>query len=469
MSYYQRHVFFCCNQREAPEACCANHGSTDLQAYAKGRVKALGLNGRARSASTRPAASTAATRDRCSSSIPKPSGTRTSTAPTSTRSSSGTSSAAKSSRGCAFDAQDDRALHDRRSRRRAGDRVRTSLRTRPAASRWSRIRTRCRAARSTTRSRRRSRRHSSRWATPRPRFNFRGVGRSQGAFDDGVGETADALAALAHARANRPRAARRARRLFVRHLRADARRAVDRRRAPGAGRSRGAALRARGRVRRTTIVVHGEEDEIVPLADVLAWARPQAAARRRLSGLRPLLPRAPAATAAHDHGHVARPCDRPRRLTRPCRSPPPRATPRRRTSCCGSRGAQALRRKRGGAGALVRDPSRRMLRPARARTAPARPRRCAAASGSSTPTAARSNWSASRCRDAARQRAHPRGGRPAARQSRPDFTVTENLQVYGRYFGIAHAKLAARIPALLDFAGLAGTRRRRASGRCPAA
>ena len=24
-----------------------------------------------------------------------------------------------------------------------------------------------------------------------------------------------------------------------------------------------------------TIVIHGEEDEIVPLADVLAWARPQ--------------------------------------------------------------------------------------------------------------------------------------------------------------------------------------------------
>ena len=37
----------------------------------------------------------------------------------------------------------------------------------------------------------------------------------------------------------------------------------------------------------------------------------------------------------------------------------------------------------------------------------------------------------------------------------PDFTVTENLQVYGRYFGINRATLAMRIPALLDFAGLA--------------
>jgi len=38
----------------------------------------------------------------------------------------------------------------------------------------------------------------------------------------------------------------------------------------------------------------------------------------------------------------------------------------------------------------------------------------------------------------------------------PDFTVTENLQVYGRYFAIDRATLVARIPALLEFAGLAG-------------
>ena len=49
----------------------------------------------------------------------------------------------------------------------------------------------------------------------------------------------------------------------------------------------------------------------------------------------------------------------------------------------------------------------------------------------------------------------------------PDFTVTENLQVYGRYFGIDRATLAMRIPALLDFAGLArrgDTRLRTLSG-----
>ena len=36
----------------------------------------------------------------------------------------------------------------------------------------------------------------------------------------------------------------------------------------------------------------------------------------------------------------------------------------------------------------------------------------------------------------------------------PDFTVVENLLVYGRYFGLRTRELKARIPALLEFAGL---------------
>ena len=36
----------------------------------------------------------------------------------------------------------------------------------------------------------------------------------------------------------------------------------------------------------------------------------------------------------------------------------------------------------------------------------------------------------------------------------PDFTARENLLVYGRYFGIAKDVLVARIPGLLEFAGL---------------
>ncbi len=37
----------------------------------------------------------------------------------------------------------------------------------------------------------------------------------------------------------------------------------------------------------------------------------------------------------------------------------------------------------------------------------------------------------------------------------PDFSVIENFMVYGRYFGLADAEITARIPALLEFAGLA--------------
>ena len=37
----------------------------------------------------------------------------------------------------------------------------------------------------------------------------------------------------------------------------------------------------------------------------------------------------------------------------------------------------------------------------------------------------------------------------------PDFTVSENLLVFGRYFGLKDADVRARIPQLLDFAGLA--------------
>ncbi|MEW6690851.1 MAG: ATP-binding cassette domain-containing protein [Pseudomonadota bacterium] len=38
----------------------------------------------------------------------------------------------------------------------------------------------------------------------------------------------------------------------------------------------------------------------------------------------------------------------------------------------------------------------------------------------------------------------------------PDFSVEENLLVYGRYFGLKAREVAPRIPQLLEFAGLAG-------------
>jgi lipooligosaccharide transport system ATP-binding protein len=47
---------------------------------------------------------------------------------------------------------------------------------------------------------------------------------------------------------------------------------------------------------------------------------------------------------------------------------------------------------------------------------------------------------------------------PQADNLDPDFTVAENLLVYGRYFGMSDARISARIPALLEFAGLSHKR-----------
>ena len=49
-AYYQHHVFFCLNRRDGNDArpCCAASGSERVQAYAKDRIKALGLSGKGR-------------------------------------------------------------------------------------------------------------------------------------------------------------------------------------------------------------------------------------------------------------------------------------------------------------------------------------------------------------------------------------------------------------------------------------
>ncbi len=43
--FFKYHVFFCCNQREAGEPCCARFNAQKMRDYAKQRIKALGLNG----------------------------------------------------------------------------------------------------------------------------------------------------------------------------------------------------------------------------------------------------------------------------------------------------------------------------------------------------------------------------------------------------------------------------------------
>lgn len=45
MSYYKHHIFFCLNQRDNGEACCAQHDPQAALDRCKARVKAAGLAG----------------------------------------------------------------------------------------------------------------------------------------------------------------------------------------------------------------------------------------------------------------------------------------------------------------------------------------------------------------------------------------------------------------------------------------
>ena len=44
MSVYDKHVFFCENQRPAGEDCCNNHNAKTARTYVKDRVKLLGIS-----------------------------------------------------------------------------------------------------------------------------------------------------------------------------------------------------------------------------------------------------------------------------------------------------------------------------------------------------------------------------------------------------------------------------------------
>ena len=111
------------------------------------------------------------------------------------------------------------------------------------------------------------------YATLRP--NFRGVGASTGTHDAGIGETEDLLAVLAHARERWGVAlpvllagfsfgsyvqSRVARRIAAERLVLVA---------PAVNRFPAETVQP------GTLVIHGEHDDVVPLASVLEWARPQ--------------------------------------------------------------------------------------------------------------------------------------------------------------------------------------------------
>jgi alpha/beta superfamily hydrolase len=107
------------------------------------------------------------------------------------------------------------------------------------------------------------------------RLNFRGVGQSAGVFDEGLGETEDAMAALAWAQrelgASLPLV------LAGFSFGTFVQTRVAQRVTPQRMVLVGPAVKRFevGNVPADTIVIHGEEDEVVPLADVFAWARPQ--------------------------------------------------------------------------------------------------------------------------------------------------------------------------------------------------
>lgn len=111
------------------------------------------------------------------------------------------------------------------------------------------------------------------------RFNFRGVGRSEGTYDEGRGELADLLSVIeaqapsgplclagfsfgafvtSHA-ASQLQAQREIRRLVL----------------VGTAASRFEVAPVPAELHPCTLVIHGEQDDIVPLASVMAWARPQ--------------------------------------------------------------------------------------------------------------------------------------------------------------------------------------------------
>lgn len=112
------------------------------------------------------------------------------------------------------------------------------------------------------------------------RFNFRGVGGTEGAHDEGRGEAEDMLAVVQQVAPSGALAlAGFSFGAFVTsHVfeRLHATRTIDKLVLVGAAASRFTVAAIPEAAHGDTLVIHGEQDDTVPLQSVLDWARPQA-------------------------------------------------------------------------------------------------------------------------------------------------------------------------------------------------
>lgn len=106
------------------------------------------------------------------------------------------------------------------------------------------------------------------------RFNFRGIGTSQGAWDEGVGEVDDALAVIA---AFPDPSFMLAGFSFGAYVAAQAATRLSDEAKPARMVLVGPSTQRQPmpNVPADTLVIHGEDDDVVPLAATFAWAKPQ--------------------------------------------------------------------------------------------------------------------------------------------------------------------------------------------------
>ena len=111
------------------------------------------------------------------------------------------------------------------------------------------------------------------------RFNFRGVGASQGSYDAGTGERADMLAVVQQLAAEGPLALAgfSIGSFVMSHVLAELwpQRQIEKAVFVGTAATRFAVASVPPEAHERTLVIHGEADDVVPLADVMNWARPQ--------------------------------------------------------------------------------------------------------------------------------------------------------------------------------------------------